>query len=217
MTIIGEIRDFEPFLLSRRNFYQFLALLFTEPKANPLFGDLNREIDMNGLEEVHKNGGRKLRQFFHHLSKQLIHEQIEEFHRLFIGPGMSAPPWESYYRSQDHLLFEDCMIQIRELFYQFGLQNKMENKEPDDHLSLELEFMVFLSEQSLLKKDLEYLKNLLTTQIDFLQEHLLSWIPQFCERIIQNTTSPFYSGAAMLLRDFCWFDLETLTQAREAL
>ncbi|WP_251553760.1 TorD/DmsD family molecular chaperone [Neobacillus muris] len=220
MTTTGEVFDFDlmPFLQSRRNVYQLIYLLFMEPKADQFLYDLGKGINFKELEEFQKEIGKTLEQFFNQISDEQILKQKEEFHRLFIGPGqLAAPPWESYYRSKDHLLFEECMFQIRDLYYQFGLQNIKENKEPDDHLLLELEFMIFLSEQSLQQIDLEELKRFISTQIEFLQNHLLTWIPPFCERIFENTTSSLYLGAAMLLEDFCWCDLEALIDAREAL
>ncbi|WP_462411885.1 TorD/DmsD family molecular chaperone [Neobacillus sp. Marseille-QA0830] len=220
MTVIGEVLESElqPFLQSRRNFYQLLYLLFMEPKANLFFCDLGKDIPFHELEEIHEAGGGLLGQFFYCLSEDQIHQENEEYHRLFLGPGlMAAPPWESYYRNKDHLLFEECMYQIREFYHQYGLQNVSENREPDDSLLLELEFMIFLSEQCLQQTNLEALEPFVATQIDFLNDHLLIWIPLFCERIIKNTTSQLYLGAAMLLEDFCRFDLETLTETMEAL
>lgn len=205
-----------PFLLSRKKLYQFLHLIFLPP-TNILLGEIWKNANIHELEEVHE-GGKILCHFFEHLSNEQITKENEEYQRLFVGPGpFAAPPWESYYRSREQLLFEEWMYQIRELYHQFGLQNLKENNEPDDHLLLELEFMIFLADLNLQETKPERILELIASQIHFLEKHLTIWIPFFCERIIGNTKSHLYLGAAMLLEDFLSQDLTTLMEVREVI
>jgi len=206
----------QPFFLSRKKFYQLLHLLFLPPNNKVLAGIRNR-ANFHDLEEVHE-GGKILQHFFGHLSNEQINKEKEEYQRLFIGPGpLAAPPWESYYRSKEQMLFEEWTYQIREQYHQFGLQFMKENKEPDDHLLLELEFMIFLTDKSMQEARPERILELIVSQINFLEKHLTIWIPFFCERVIENTNSQLYLGAAMLLEDFLSFDLTSLLELGEAL
>lgn len=219
MTITAEPlhNQLKLFFLSRKNFYQVLYFLFSEPiNAEGLF-ELRDNGNIQELEEVHE-GGRILSDFFEHLSNKQIGKVQEEYQRLFVGPGpLVAPPWESYYRSKEHLLFEEWTFQAREQYHRFGLQNIMENNEPDDHLLLELEFMIFLTNACLLEPNMNRIIDLIASQIHFIEDHLAVWIPYFCKKIIENTTSQLYLGAAMMLEDFLNFDLQTLYEVREAL
>jgi TorA maturation chaperone TorD len=207
----------QPFLLSRKKFYQLLHLLFVVPANEKALFEIRTNGNLQELEEIHE-GGKILRNFFEHLSIEQIQKEREEYQRLFLGPGpLVAPPWESYYRSKEQLLFEEWTYQIREQYHQFGLQNIKENNEPDDHLLLELEFMIFLTDLCLQETKIERVIELISSQIHLLEKHLTIWIPYFCERVIENTNSQLYLGAAMLLEDFLSFDLTSLIEVREAL
>lgn len=207
----------QPFLLSRKNFYQVLHLLFLESATGESLFQIQQLANIGDLEEIHE-GGKILRSFFDHLTVEQVQREQEEYERLFVGPGpIVAPPWESYYRSKEHLLFEEWTHQIREQYHRFGLQSNKENNEPDDHLLLELEFMIFLTDASLLEEKDERIVELLLSQLHFLDDHLTIWIPYFCKRVIENTGSQLYLGAAMLLEDFLSFDKETLSEVMEAI
>jgi TorA maturation chaperone TorD len=220
MTIIKESlhSSLHPFLLSRKNFYQILHTLFLEPTNQNLLSELGRVGNFDELKEFHE-GGRILASFFEQFTTMdKVFPEREEYRRLFIGPGtLVAPPWESYYRSKERLLFEEWTLQIRELYHQFGLQFIRENNEPDDHLLLELEFMIFLIELNLQASETERIREMITIQINYLNEHLTVWIPEFCKRVMDHTRSRLYLGAAMLLEDFLNFDLTSLLEVKEAL
>jgi len=206
-----------PFLLARKNFYQILHTLFLEPAMHHFLFDERLVRNFEKLKEFHE-GGRILAHAFAQLTtNEKVNTEREEYCRLFIGPGsLVAPPWESYYRSKEHLLFEEWTLQVRELYHQFGLKSIHENNEPEDHLLLEFEFMIFLIELSLQALDIEKIQELISSQIDFLKEHLTIWIPEFCKRVADHTTSRLYLGAAMVLEDFLNFDLTTLLEIKEA-
>ncbi|MEH7547605.1 TorD/DmsD family molecular chaperone [Neobacillus vireti] len=210
--------ELQPFLLARKNLYQILHTLFLEPTNENLLLELARMRTFDELKEFHE-GGRILASFFKQLTKiEKVQLEREEYRRLFIGPGtLVAPPWESYYRSKERLLFEEWTLQIRELYHQFGVQFLRENYEPDDHLLLELEFMIFLIELSLQASEPEKIQELIASQILLHKEHLSIWIPEFCKRIMDHTNSRLYLGAAMLLEDFLDFDFTSLLEVREAL
>src|SRR4051794_22478979 len=97
----------QPFFLSRKKYYQLLHLLFSIPANGELLVEIKNNGNLQGLEEIHE-GGKILQNFFEHMSDVQIDRESEEYHRLFIGPGpLVAPPWESYYRSKEQLLFEE--------------------------------------------------------------------------------------------------------------
>ncbi|WHY75665.1 molecular chaperone TorD family protein [Neobacillus sp. WH10] len=187
------------------------------PPNNKVLEEIRNSANFHGLEEVHE-GGKILQHFFGQLTNEQINKEKEEYQRLFIGPGpLAAPPWESYYRSKEKLLFEEWTYQIREQYHQFGLQFIKENKEPDDHLLLELEFMIFLADKSMQEVRPERILELIVSQVNFIEKHLTIWIPFFCAKVIENTKSKLYLGAAMLLEDFLSFDLKSLLELGEAL
>ncbi|WP_413309455.1 molecular chaperone TorD family protein [Bacillus sp. 1P10SD] len=209
--------ELQSLLKSRKNFYQLLRLLFQMPTRNNQYSEILTNCNLQELEEIHV-GGKILSGFFQHLSNDSLKNEREEYQRLFLGPGpLAAPPWESYYRSKEQLLFEEWTYQVREQYHQFGLKYMRENNEPDDHLLLELEFMINLIDLTLLETKPDRFIELISSQQLFLEKHLTVWIPYFCKRVIQSTSSPLFLGAAMLLDDFINDDLTTLYEVKEAL
>jgi len=116
-----------------------------------------------------------------------------DYERLFVGPGhLLAPPWESVYRTEEGLLFDWPTLEVRDLYRQLGLA--VEQPEfPDDHVGLELLFLALLSER-VADGDL----GAHDVQRDFLNDHLLQWLPRFCDDVVTNAETDLYRGLALL-------------------
>jgi TorA maturation chaperone TorD len=121
--------------------------------------------------------------------------------RLFIGlDRVLAPVWESVYFNENRLVFQQQTLQVREWFARFGLQIEKLNREPDDHIGLELSFVAHLSSRavSLLADDPKSFNELMQAQRDFLSEHLLRWGPAWAQLVVQHAETDFYLGIAHL-------------------
>jgi TorA maturation chaperone TorD len=46
----------------------------------------------------------------------------------------------------------------------------------------------------------------------FIEEHLIRWIPSFCEKVIQETELPFYRSFADLTKSFIEFEMEEMNR-----
>lgn len=198
---------------ARRNLYQFLHRVFHAP-LDQAWLDAFREF--GEIEELGElgSGGAELRDFFK--GKPCLKNEEAEFSRLFIGPGtLPAPPWESFYRNNEQMLFDDVMYEVREHYYSEGLRFMKENNEPDDHLALELEFMIHLIAKGLETPEKQEFSRILAKQRVFLDEHLGKWIGGFGERLAQGTDSKLYRGAALLAADFIANDLDFLNELVE--
>ncbi|MFH2039828.1 MAG: molecular chaperone TorD family protein [Chloroflexota bacterium] len=127
-----------------------------------------------------------------------------DYNRMFIGLGtILAPPWESVHLSREKLLFQEQTIQVRKWYFDFGLEIDKLNKEPDDHVGLELSFLSFLSNlclKALEENDTERLEQLLQAIRRFITEHMLKWVPAWCEMVEEYAVTDFYSGQAKLIR-----------------
>ncbi|NCD16409.1 MAG: dehydrogenase [Actinobacteria bacterium] len=125
-----------------------------------------------------------------------------DFARLFVGPAkLTAPPWESVHRSRERLLFEAETFQVREWYARYGLEAPRLNREPDDHIALELEFLATLAERALtaLEEDREEdAQELVAAHQAFLAEHVLPWAPGLMDQIRDNAETFFLRGVAEL-------------------
>lgn len=131
-------------------------------------------------------------------------EAIAEDQFLLIrGPGKAkAVPWESVYLSREGLVFDAETLQVREFYRRFGLQAPKLNREPDDHISLELEFCA-----TLLVKALDAAEagndpsSYLDAHSEFLRDHLNRWAPEFFSRVEAGADTAFYRGIGVLGAD----------------
>lgn len=125
-----------------------------------------------------------------------------DYNRLFFGPEpMLAPPYESVHRSEEHLVFERETMLVRAAYAEFDLAAPRLNKEPDDHIGLELTFVATLCVRGMDAldddDDLE-LARILRGFMSFLADHLLAWAPKFLTQAAQGATTHFYQGVAAL-------------------
>jgi TorA maturation chaperone TorD len=212
-----DVAPLHDYLKARQNFYRFLQLLFFEPFTPETISQLKKDGNLQELQALDQ-AGQYLHQFFEQVTENQLQLEKDEFNRLFVGPGpIVAPPWESVYTSKERLLFDKTTYQVREQYHHFGLQFHGENNEPDDHLVIELDFIIFLNDLCLNESDSVKLAELFDYQINFLDLHLTQWVPTFCGKIIKNTDSFLYKGAALLLQDFIESESESLTEMKEAL
>jgi TorA maturation chaperone TorD len=144
-----------------------------------------------------------------------------EYTRLFIGPAeLPAPPWESVYLSRDRLLFQKQTMEVRRVYRKFGYVPTNYPHEADDHLGLELDFMFRLASRTKEETSQNYLDSafdLLQEQASFLEDHLLEWVPELCEDILQAAETSFYQGMAKILHGYLQHDREVIDELSEVL
>lgn len=193
-------------LIAHELAYGFLSKVFYEPPNKELIDTLvdDELFDAWALEtnqpEV-ETGLALLRGFCASWSGDLDALQ-QDYRALFVGPGhLLAPPWESVYRSPDHLLFDVHTLQVRHEYQRFGMPIPHLYNEPEDHLGLELRFVAYLCELGLGAIDLNQpdALNPVTGEISsFLTEHLLKWAPECLRLVIKHASSDYYRGCAHL-------------------
>lgn len=130
-------------------------------------------------------------------------ELTEDFDALFVGPGrIHACPYESVYRSLEGLTFEAETMQVRRFYADHGLQAPAFNREPDDHIGLEVAFVgqLCLAALNAMEDDEpERAHQFVSSARLFVAQHLGIWGPDFCTRVIDNATTAFYASVGHLL------------------
>ena len=120
---------------------------------------------------------------------QLPLEQIQgEYTRLFMAafPQVPCPPYESVYL--EGRLMGDAAEVLDSLYRRWGL---VVDGEDVDHAGAELEFEAFLL--ALDTPDSQ------SAAVDFLKEHLLTWLPQLASDIVRESNLLFYRSVGRLL------------------
>jgi TorA maturation chaperone TorD len=117
------------------------------------------------------------------------------------------------YTSQERLLMQEARDQVVEIYRQAGLQRSEEFNEPEDHLAFELEYMAYEA-QNLLSAyqqgDRQATLDAIHRQVDFLEAHLLSWVPAFATDVQRKAKTSFYSGLSQMTAGFLELDREFL-------
>lgn len=139
-----------------------------------------------------------------------------EYNRLFVGPArLIAPPYESVYRTGELLVMSEVTMDVRKAYGEAGLRMRNILKEPEDHIATELEYLVELQTRCLAALDdaagNELVRNV-SLQKDFLEDHLLLWVPQFCREIMRGSQMEFFTALGNVLDQFLRADSKVLSE-----
>ncbi|TAM81747.1 MAG: hypothetical protein EPN43_14125 [Jatrophihabitans sp.] len=124
------------------------------------------------------------------------HALMQEYERLFVGPGpVPCPPYESYWRNDVPIdlrngLMGPCTAQLRALYGQLGLQVRADAVELPDMLAIELEALAF----ALVRPEAAAVARALFV------DHLSVWLPWFCRTVERAAEHRFYRDLAVSTR-----------------
>ena len=214
-------KNFLSWLAQRQMVYSILGLIYYEGPKDELVEalvslELTGQIINSTGNSLVQEGWQQICAEVQGREKDLSYRDRlwDEYNQLFVGPGpLKAPPWESVYRSKDRLVFGTETLAVRKFFQRFGLEVQQLNKEPDDHIGLELEFMAHLSQEALAAfQSGEEAMDLIIGTEQFLREHLQQWVPGFCHRLEEVAGTGFFVGLAKMTRGWLEVDAEILAQ-----
>ena len=124
----------------------------------------------------------------------------EDYLALFTGTGSPlAPPYESVYRSHEHLMFDKQTEEVREFYRSYGWEPRFKGVIPDDHLGIELLFLTILLEKFLNLDDYACESEMQNEIRRYIHDHILSWIPQWNEDMIKYANTIGYKGISTLI------------------
>ncbi|VVB94371.1 Putative dimethyl sulfoxide reductase chaperone [uncultured archaeon] len=137
-----------------------------------------------------------------------------EFTRTFDVPAPSCPPYEGIYYGKPRTA---VMLEVSEFYNCFGLRMSQEEgkREFPDHISAELEFLHFLTfKEAHAIGNGETSKGYQLAQKDFLERHLILWVPEFCRKLQNSAGIPFYAWLGQITSRFVTCEFELLTENR---
>lgn len=203
-------------LLELRIFaYDILRKVFLAEPTKELVAQFQKGIiNYFPFKEEHQQMKEGVDQVSNYLKNFDMDKDFDGLHwdytRMFIGPyKIPAPIWESAYVNKEGLLFAEETLEVRRLYLQYNLLSLQYGHEAEDHLGLELDFLFQLSNLSgdLVQEESDnLLQKVFVDQSDFLKEHLLKWIPNFSEKVIEHSETDFYKGMVKILKGFLIID-----------
>lgn len=190
-------------VLNRGNCCKLLAACFCEPDRNLLIEEQVCE-NLRKLLSTWAAGAAKAAGKMELSLEYCTQDQLSVDHAtLFLGPfELMAAPYGSVYIEKHRQVMGESTLEVLKFYQEAGLS--VDNKEPPDHIAIELEFMHHLclkeAEARAAGNQAEILRNS-ELQAQFFHT-FLHWVPQFCESIKKGTTNPFYSDLADCLNRF---------------
>lgn len=187
--------------------FRFLSQVYLEVPTHKFMN----EIFINRLffdwpvaenQEAVSRGLKILQDYSCQWQADLLGPLKQDHTRLFIGlERILAPPYASVYLSEEHLLFEKPVLDVRRFYKKIGLQVNPKKREPDDHIGFEMYCLCFLCEnvaQAGEQENTQTVAKYQTELREFLSDHLNSWLYAFLSRVTDNAQTPFYNGVALL-------------------
>ena len=130
-----------------------------------------------------------------------------EYVRLFDYRPL-CPLFESSYTEMEKSNPGKVKLSVEDFYNDFDLDTSPCSVEPPDHITLEMEFMHFLSfkegeeSENGGPKGAKYVLG----QQQFYRNHLHKWVSAFCNRLTQHAALPFYKILAGLTDNFLMHD-----------
>jgi TorA maturation chaperone TorD len=128
-------------------------------------------------------------------SDKELDDLAADYADLYLNHGLQTSPLESVWLDEEGLTHQGPMFEVRDYYQRHGLGSAAWRVRSDDHLCLQLEFLAFLFEQA---ADATNPQVLFIEAANFLDEHLLRWIPEFGLRTAHRCATPFYAGLGLL-------------------
>lgn len=191
---------------------------------------LARELTQEGLEQYHS---AEIRSFLSGLGeneslKPAVTKVVDALNRLldrddaqlelaadfcdlFLKSDKdSALPYASMYIGKSGLLDDKPAREIEALMQTRGITVDKNLNEPADHIAIELDFLGNLIILSNKLDNESELNSALEEQEHFIQQHLLSWAPQFSAKCQKLDKFGFYAAIVQLLVSFLELDCRYL-------
>jgi TorA maturation chaperone TorD len=198
-------------LASRENLYRFLARVYQKEIDQP-FLDLLQSMDFPVDCRVAElsEGYQMLGGYLDNCGSDPLTVLAVDYAKVFLGAGISAGsaafPYESVYTSPKRIMMQDARDRITAIYAANSLRkNSLATEIAEDHVALMLEFMAILCRET----------TSCQMQIDFLDQHLLNWVPAFCADIENHAETAFYKGIGKITSGYLRLDhalLESMIQ-----
>ena len=120
---------------------------------------------------------------------------------VFTKERQTAVPYESVFTGDERIMMGDARDDVVARFLEDGFQVNPDLHEPEDHLAFELEYLVDMNERAAAwaqAKDKAELRRNVVRQLEFIERHLLNWIPELREVAQEYATLAFYPGMLLV-------------------
>ena len=198
--------------------YMFLSRLFLQEIDQKLLDEMHgRLYPAEDIDDDLFMGNLYIATYLSNLWSGSLNELRIDFSRCFLSQGIdgysAAYPFESVYTSEKRLLMDSARSEVLAIYRAYGIEKKSSWKEGEDHIALELEFVSIMCDktiQAFLDGDSEKARELLLAQSNFMEDHLLAWVPMLFTDMRDFAKTKMYLGLSYLTWGFLKTDFHFL-------
>lgn len=206
-------------LESRSGFYLMLAGLYFKPLAQEQIDRMAEEdygryaVGETLLDEGFDDIRRVLRKRHTGTRRILATEWTGTFGGAEAYKGRYCVPNASVFLDDAGLTYGAPRNEVSRVYGEQCLRLADNSGMPESHLSFELEFLAVLSEEAarhLRAGEPDEALRKLDRSRRFIEEHILTWFPQFMELALAMLQTRFYCGVLKITQGYLELDLRTL-------
>jgi TorA maturation chaperone TorD len=210
-------------LARRTEVYRFFALVFFKELSEDAIDELAVATYPGGTgNESLDQGYALLRRYFAFAGSDMRTELACEYARVFLAAGVYtetrdiAVPYESVFTSEGQMVMQESRDDVFTRYHVDGFRVVSTLHEPDDHLSIELEYLASMAERTLellgSDDDGAALSENIRRQGEFIRLHLLNWLPALRKAVLRYATLSFYIGMLLVLEGYLQEELTLLEE-----
>lgn len=148
-------------------------------------------------------GYRLVRRYFAFSATDRRTQLACEYARIFLAAGvftkerLTAVPYESVFTGEEHIMMGGARDDVVARLLADGFQVNPDLHEPEDHLAFELEYLVNMNERASVwaqEKNKAELRRNVVRQLEFIEGHLLNWVPELRDVAQEYAKLTFYPG-----------------------
>ncbi len=200
--------------------YAFIARLYRQEVDQVLLDQLitlnfTTDIDVPEVAE----GYQMMDTFLKSPGDSPVVDLAVDYARIFLGcgpkQGEGAFPYESVYTSHRGLIMQEARDEVVAVYRNEGMVRDESYNEPEDHIAFELVYMEYLCsrmQEALQNNDDDLALSYLDKQRDFLNKHLLNWVPGFCDDVERIAGSDFYKALAKITVGYLKMEQELIEE-----
>jgi TorA maturation chaperone TorD len=204
---MARIAEDKQIRVSRAGLYRWLSRLYRAEVDRTLLDQLRAMRDPEGCRDADlRDGYRLLRDSLQDEGgRDLLDDLAADYAKVFLGAGhakgseAAAFPFASVYTSPKRIVMQEARDRAVQAYARRGLRSGGIAGVPEDHLALLLAFMAILVDDAPAAE-----------QLDFLQQHLLNWVPAFCSDLEKHAATPFYRSIGKITSGWLRLDSRCL-------
>ena len=206
--------EYTAIMKNRENFYRFLQRFYYKEVTLEFLNQLRgMTFPQNCGQKELQEGYDLMEKFITMAGDGMVDELAADYAKVFLAAGeyqgKGAFPYESVYTSKQGLVMQEAWEQVKAVYaaHHLGLA-EVPSDMMEDHIAIELQYMAQLCARTIDNAE----GGLLQDQVDFLNMHLLNWVPSMCADMEKYARTDFYKAVAKMTLGFLKMDLEMLKE-----